>query len=262
MKYFFYPESKVSKFISLNAKLPTMAVLTRSMKKNQRYENAWMLKGKSAPTPDPVSTPAPVPSYDFVLSPSKTPEEVFFIDVIKLLLANSEVARGSAKVAVALQIFKIVNDKLPRLLKLNPSRWSKFAATVYNKTTEFQQSFESNPQTKAYYNQLVRNESECEFAKARKILKDYLSNLKAKKSYLVDMSNIHFRDAYNDIENVMRRSRCSKRTVSKVDYTGMDTIEPECEFDGITDIWADLTIYSDPDYVFEEEEEDEEEYYY
>ena len=47
----------------------------------------------------------------------------------------------------------------------------------------------------------------------------------------------------------------------RINYTGMDTIEPECEFDGITDIWADLTVYDDPDYVPEEDLDDEDEDY-
>ena len=45
----------------------------------------------------------------------------------------------------------------------------------------------------------------------------------------------------------------SRRNIPRVNYAGMDTIEPESEFDGITNIWADLTIYEDPDYVFEED---------
>ena len=37
-----------------------------------------------------------------------------------------------------------------------------------------------------------------------------------------------------------------------VDYTGMDSIFVD-EYDGITDIWEDTTIYEDPDYDPEEE---------
>ena len=49
--------------------------------------------------------------------------------------------------------------------------------------------------------------------------------------------------------------RRSPRNYKKVDYTGMDTIEPESEYDGITDIWYDDSYYSDSDYEPEEEEE-------
>ena len=52
--------------------------------------------------------------------------------------------------------------------------------------------------------------------------------------------------------------RRSSRNIKKVDYTGMDTIEPESEYDGFTNIYADETIYEDPDYQPFEDEEDEE----
>jgi len=48
-----------------------------------------------------------------------------------------------------------------------------------------------------------------------------------------------------------------KRRRNFVDYTGMDTIEPESEYDGITDIWFDLTLAEDPDYEPTEDEEDD-----
>ena len=42
--------------------------------------------------------------------------------------------------------------------------------------------------------------------------------------------------------------RRSRRKRKHVDYTGMDTIEPLNEYDGITNIWADETIYEDPNW--------------
>jgi len=55
----------------------------------------------------------------------------------------------------------------------------------------------------------------------------------------------------NQMANIPKRSL---RNIPRVNYAGMDTIEPESEFDGITNIWADLTIYEDPDYVIEEDD--------
>jgi hypothetical protein len=46
------------------------------------------------------------------------------------------------------------------------------------------------------------------------------------------------------------------RNLPRVDYTGMDTIEPKSEYD-ITDIWYDLSIFEDPDYVPDEDCDDE-----
>jgi hypothetical protein len=54
-----------------------------------------------------------------------------------------------------------------------------------------------------------------------------------------------------------KEPRYPKRSIKPVDYTGMDTIEPEDKYDGITNIWADQTIYWDSDYLDEDETEDE-----
>jgi len=55
----------------------------------------------------------------------------------------------------------------------------------------------------------------------------------------------------------------NKRFRNFVIYTGMDSIEPESKYDGITDIWMDTTIHYDPDYVpSEDEDEDDDDDYY
>lgn len=43
-----------------------------------------------------------------------------------------------------------------------------------------------------------------------------------------------------------------RRNIKRINYSGMDTIEPESEYDGITDIWYDASIHFDPDYVIED----------
>lgn len=53
------------------------------------------------------------------------------------------------------------------------------------------------------------------------------------------------------------------RNIPRVNYTGMDTIEPMDEYDSITNIWADETIYYDPDYNPQDDQdydEDDEEH--
>lgn len=52
-----------------------------------------------------------------------------------------------------------------------------------------------------------------------------------------------------ELRTPLIRMRRTRRKYKKVDYTGMDTIEPESDYDGITNIWADKTINEDPDYV-------------
>lgn len=63
----------------------------------------------------------------------------------------------------------------------------------------------------------------------------------------------------NDIVNyVVNKNIRPKRNIPRVDYTGMDTIEPESKFDGMTDIWYDESIHFDDDYIPNDEEEDDE----
>jgi hypothetical protein len=65
-----------------------------------------------------------------------------------------------------------------------------------------------------------------------------------------------------DAQTEIRWIECSRplrRNIKNVDYTGMDTIEPESEFDVITNIWEDLTLEEDPDYEFEEDEQEDDE---
>lgn len=54
-----------------------------------------------------------------------------------------------------------------------------------------------------------------------------------------------------------KEPRYPKRSIRPVCYTGMDTIVPKDEYDGITNIWKDNTKYTDPDYVYESDEDDE-----
>ena len=59
---------------------------------------------------------------------------------------------------------------------------------------------------------------------------------------------------------IVKESKPVKSTRKRlpVDYTGMDTVEPLNEYDGITNIWADTTKYTDPDYVYESDEDESE----
>jgi len=50
-----------------------------------------------------------------------------------------------------------------------------------------------------------------------------------------------------------------KRNCAQIDYTGMDTVEPFNEYDGITNIWADQTVDEDPDYEYDTDEDDTDE---
>lgn len=115
------------------------------------------------------------------------------------------------------ELYQLINIQLLRFMKLSPSKWMQLARVVYNKTSEFQLSI-TKIATHPLYKCIVS-----EFNSATKNLAPYFANT----------------------------SR-PRRNIPLVNYTGMDTIEPESEYDGITDIWADLTIYEDPDYILED----------
>ena len=83
-------------------------------------------------------------------------------------------------------------------------------------------------------------EPECEF--------DGITNIWADETIYEDPDYIPDIKIKHKTTKTQTKTR-PRRNVPVVDYTGMDTIEPECEFDGITDIWADETIYEDPDYI-------------
>ena len=58
--------------------------------------------------------------------------------------------------------------------------------------------------------------------------------------------------------NLIESHRPHRKNIKRVDYTGMDSIEPVDEFDTITNIWADVTTNKDSDYEFEDDEDEDE----
>ena len=62
-----------------------------------------------------------------------------FVSDIQRLLNKCDLATGkTAKMQVSLQIYNRVNDKLEKFLQTEHLKWIKFAATIYNKTSEFE----------------------------------------------------------------------------------------------------------------------------
>ena len=234
-----------------------MPVTTRSMKKN-----LYAAKPISAATP--VTAPKPISTATSVTAPkpmSATPAllsavESYFVQQTKNLLFQCQFAQGKeAKMRISLQIYKDVNAYIERLLVGNQMKWVRFAATVYSKATEFY-----NQMIAGVFNDISDKTLVAifiqELTKARKFLETYFINLKKLSLSHIDMNDRFIDSAMREIEKNMASSR-PRRSVPRVNYTGMDTIEPESEFDGITDIWLDLTVYEDPDYVPEEDEEDD-----
>jgi hypothetical protein len=169
-----------------------------------------------------------------------------------LLIENEMVQSKTAKMMVVIEIYDLLNKNLENLLHCNPKRWVNFAATVYNKTTEF----EIQRLTNVYLdiNVEIVNKHYQTYTQVRKFLTGYLKKIRKTQPSLLDMSNKHIAEAFKNIEEVeqeemMRAVKVFKRprrNVPVVDYTGMDAIEP-----------YDESMLYDSDYDPEEDEDDE-----
>jgi hypothetical protein len=230
-----------------------MPVATRTMKKNLIAAN--YIGDTTAPSPTNKVN---------LFTNSNTSEENLFIQKTKSLLFQCECAGGmEAKMRITLEIFKNTNSNLENLLNNNQMKWIKYAACVYSKTTEFYNDMMSGKYNKIPDKNLVKTHFE-EFMKTRNFLASYFTNLKKTSPLLIDMNDKFISQAMREIEddnsaiNNIVTSR-PRRSVSRVDYTGMDTIEPESEDDYITNIWYDESVWYDSDYVPEEDDEDDDE---
>lgn len=81
----------------------------------------------------------------------------------------------------------------------------------------------------------------------------YDSSIHFDPDYVIEDTGVSETTCVPNATSVPTYSR-PRRNIPKVDYTGMDSIEPEGKFDGVTNIWYDASIDYDPDYVFEEED--------
>lgn len=191
--------------------------------------------------------PVIVPVPTFTAHTSKT----LFVSQIKDLLYECASSEGKQnKMAVALKIYEKLNKDLSnRIAEDGLDSWIKFIAAVYAKTSDFIREMDRGDYFVIDKN-IVENFFSCVFA-----VRNFTSNII--KNYCGNVSEHSIKRAKEEITRL--ESRRPRRNIPRVNYTGMDTNEPESEFDGITDIWLDLTLSEDPDYEFEEDEDEEDE---
>lgn len=179
------------------------------------------------------------------------PTHSSFCAETKVLLARCDSTIGKEnKMRIALEIFEKVNKELPQLIAVEDQKmsWRNFAACVFNKINDFNDEYSSG-NWNDIDNKLVDKFVD-ELCKAKDFTSEIIRN------YSGPCNTDLMIKAKNELERLATMR--PRRNIKRVDYTGMDTIEPESEYDGITDIWADLTLSEDPDYEFEEDEYDEE----
>jgi hypothetical protein len=209
-----------------------MPVMTRSMRKNNILMNVEKVKMNV----EKSKLNQPINENLFTMTIKN------FIDKI-----NTDTC-SERKISFLVEMYKIINNEFERLLNLNPKKWVLFASILYNKTIEFQKDLEKKPHLKYSYNQVL-GKTPCLLEKAKNFLVKCLLHINATSPelinpYLINMRGPDFIQADLNIETARPR-----RNIPRVDYTGMDMIEPESEYDGITNIWADPTIDEDPDYT-------------
>jgi hypothetical protein len=171
------------------------------------------------------------------------------------LIHKCESAKGKLeRMLISLQVYNIINDNLEKFLHNNQAKWLKFAATVYNKTTEFIENRNSNV-FDDIDTDLVDTFTNA-FMKARKFISLYFKNIRGLNSQIINSDITPFKEMFDDINEEDSKVSRPRRNIPVVDYTGMDTIELESEYDCITDIWYDQTKTYDSDYNPEEEDDE------
>jgi hypothetical protein len=130
-----------------------------------------------------------------------------------------------------IEMFANITAYLPELIGICPT-FHKFACGVYTKIREL-------------YTQLYD-------------LEDVCKPVTDEEHQLIKIL-VHTLDAAEKMVIPYVSSECSiKRKRTPVDYTGMDTIEPECDSDAIAALWYLVdSIWYDSDYETEDEEEDD-----
>lgn len=211
--------------MNLSLKMP---IVTRNQRKN--FANVVASK------PATISVP--------------TGKTLFGTEMKELLFQCESSVGKENKMNVALKIYEKLNKELSnRIAEDGLDSWIKFIAAVYSKTIDFIRERDSGD-----YFVIDKNIVENFFSYVFQV-RNFTSNII--KNYCGCVLDESIRRAKEEITRL--ESGRPRRNIPRVNYTGMDTIEPESEFDGITDIWFDLTQSEDPDYEFEEDEDDEEE---
>jgi hypothetical protein len=173
-------------------------------------------------------------------------EQIFKLN-LKYLTEKCSVSGVENKITNIINFFKYVNENISNFIEKNPY-WMKFIGMIYKKSLQIIHEIQAGMCVNCDKKLVKKFLQECNKTK------NMASNIIKNDSYII-LDDIEY-DSFVDEQRETSRPR---RNIARVDYTGMDTIEPECEFDEITDIWADLTIQEDPDYEFEEDEDNEEE---
>ena len=217
-----------------------MPVVTRSQSKKNS------LKPIEKPLVKPVENPDKIKYFKIKDS---------FISKVKKSLADCESAVGKAnKIRECKNVMKYNSDNLPYLFEksklYDKNCWQKYAVTLYNKCIEFDNEYILNNGWPELDQDLIR-EFISEYQFTKKIITNHIKSVDI--NTLTNEEHKQLVTAAKKAIETAEKGRYRRRNIPVVDYTGMDTIEPECEYDGITDIWYDDSYSYDSDYEPEED---------
>ena len=185
-----------------------MPVITRNQRKNMATANPLQLEQPvNMATPQLEQKPSSI--YPTLLLKNHAVE--FRRDVAQLLKDFDSSPDKATKMSILTHIYNKIDDKLEKLLDI--PRWISFAATVYNKTTDFER--QRLTCYKGLDTQLVSTFTES-YQKVRMFLTEFFTNLRATKSTLVDITCEPYAEMFKNIDEARPR-----RNVPVIDYTGM-----------------------------------------
>ena len=145
-------------------------------------------------------------------------EHSFVTTVNRLLLLCSAAKGKENKMRVFLEVFQIVNNNLPELLKKNKRDvWIRFAATMFNKTTEVLEDERQGGWV--YVDKTLSKKFKTELLKCREFTASFV---KANSVLSPNQHNTCVFKALEEIQKMEKSRPC--RAVTRVDYRDM---EPE-----------------------------------
>lgn len=153
-------------------------------------------------------------------------EQEFYNNIKQLLNDNDSANCITDRMIVSIKIYDLINDKLDSILLYNPDFWAKFAASVYNKTTQFNEQYKANDF--AEINKSIVQKHIKAYMVARKLtasfLKNYNNSIILQNNYIQEaLENIKKEEELTNIKEEIKAKKILRRNISIVDYTGMDT---------------------------------------
>lgn len=180
---------------------------------------------------------------------SQMQSEAEFRDQINDLLNKIHQEKTSlGKIPIAIEVFELTRNNMYLLVK-DIQRWHKFIITVFNKCVEFEKEYREGKWLQ-FDKELVDKLVEGIYK-----TKDMTMNIMKVRS---DEGYSNYVPYFRETIQLAEATRPYRRSAPRVNYTGLDTIEPECEDDHITNIWEDLTREEDSDYEYEQDYDDDE----